>query len=222
MALNERYYALLGKCVGSLNTWKKCVSRLEGIEKNEEMQKLEKLGKEYCVIDNNHKKIENVFKDLEGCINEPGQDYDIDAMFESKLGEQPDIEIRDNEIWGEIFKNRASVQEIKPKKKVDKANYKQVQDDSLLCSDAFSAPIDPISKIIIKKPVRNQICKHIYDMTSILQYIRQSRNKAKCPYIGCNNNTLTNRDLINDTELEEKISQYLSSQEQQEDSDTSE
>lgn len=41
---------------------------------------------------------------------------------------------------------------------------------------AFTVPIDPINRKPIESPVRNKICKHVYDKNSLLQYIGQTRN----------------------------------------------
>ncbi|XP_059158939.1 E3 SUMO-protein ligase NSE2-like [Physella acuta] len=36
-------------------------------------------------------------------------------------------------------------------------------------------------------PVRNTICKHVYDREGIMDYIKQRKAKAKCPAVGCGN-----------------------------------
>ncbi|CAO1413203.1 unnamed protein product [Diamesa tonsa] len=68
--------------------------------------------------------------------------------------------------------------------------------------------VDPITKKLITNPVRNNICKHIYDLESITVAIRNSR-KCRCPYIGCSSRAyLTPESLIEDRELKRKIMQH--------------
>ena len=44
--------------------------------------------------------------------------------------------------------------------------------------------IDPLTKQLIKNPVRNIFCNHIYEETSIQEAIKM---KVRCPYMGCSN-----------------------------------
>lgn len=221
MALNERYSAILDKCIGSLTTWKKFIEEnLRGSDKDTEIAKLKSLAQEYCTVDGNHKRSENAIQTVEECITDPAQIYNVDALFKEKLEGQPIEDPTLNEIWGQLFQNDLSIQEIMPKKKKDHTQFEEI-DDSLLCSSSFSAPVDPISKTIIRKPVRNKKCKHVYDSSSIYDYIRQSRNKARCPYVGCKNNKLVTSDFQEDRQLEEKITQYLATQENEASDDDS-
>jgi len=219
MSLSDRYSTILDKCVGSLATWKNFINEnMEGSDKDTQMAKLQQIAEEYCLIDENHKRSENAIKSVDEAITNPLENYSIDELYNKKLEEQPNNDPTTNEIWEQLFNNNASIQEIIPKKKKDKTQYEAV-DDSLLCSSSFTAPVDPITKTIIRKPIRNKKCKHVYDNQSIYDYIRQSKNKAKCPYMGCKNNKLVVGDLQEDAQLEEKITQYLQSQANEEDSE---
>lgn len=44
--------------------------------------------------------------------------------------------------------------------------------------------IDPLTKQLIKNPVRNIFCNHVYEETSIQDAIKL---KVRCPYMGCSN-----------------------------------
>lgn len=218
MSLGDRYSALLDKCVGSLTTWQNFIhENLEGRDKEIERAKLQEIVKEYCIIDINHDRSVKAITLLEEALTDASQTYNVDTIYAEKLSEQETGDPTDNEIWRQLFNNDLSIQEVKFKKRKDRAQYEEV-DDSLLCSSAFTAPTDPITKLIIRKPVRNKKCKHVYDH-SIYDYIRQSRNKAKCPYMGCKNNRLIPDDLQEDRQLEEQITQYLATQESQQSTD---
>lgn len=219
MALSERYSATLDKCLGSLTTWKNFINEnLESSDKSAETAKLQVITQEYCIINDNHKRSENAIEMIEQITTDAAQNYNIDVMFNDKLSEQPVEDPTSSEIWEQIISNNISVQEIRPKKKKESTQYEEI-DDSLLCSSSFSAPLDPISKKLVHRPVRNIKCKHIYDKDSIYAYVRQSKRKAKCPYVGCKNNHLVVSDLQDDAQLEERITQYLASQENEGESD---
>ena len=69
-------------------------------------------------------------------------------------------------------------------------------------------PIDPFTQKEIEIPVVNRVCKHVYDKTSITNYINQRAQggrSGRCPTIGCLNRNVTFNDLIEDKELKEKI-----------------
>lgn len=57
--------------------------------------------------------------------------------------------------------------------------------------------IDPYTKQKIIKPVRNNICKHIYDEESVDRMF-QGKYFVSCPYIGCTNHHFTKKDLLYD------------------------
>ncbi|XP_030750494.1 E3 SUMO-protein ligase NSE2-like [Sitophilus oryzae] len=222
MALKERYSVALNKCLRSLSSWKNVISdNLDTSTKQVEMQKFQDLLKEYCLIDNDFKKSEQAISLVEDKLGKIENLEDIDKVFQEKLSEQPDEEVTSSEIWQEYFLEDLSVQELKQKKKKDKAVYEEVGDDSVLCSSSFTPPIDPISKTVIRNPVKNKNCKHIYESDSIYQYMRQSKRKARCPYVGCKNNKLDGSDLTEDKELEEKISQYIAQSQDSSDGDSS-
>lgn len=54
----------------------------------------------------------------------------------------------------------------------------QMEEENLL------EKIDPITKQLIKNPVRNIFCNHVYEETSIMEAIL---NNVRCPYLGCSN-----------------------------------
>lgn len=215
MSLSDRYTVLLDKCANSLTTWKTLIDEhLEDPNKAAELQKIDSITKEYCRIDDNHQRSEKALALLKESVSDHRENQSIDDLFQKLLAEQDVHEPTEHELWRQLFANDMSIQEVVPKKKKDKTEYETV-DDSLMCSSSFSAPVDPITKVVIRKPMRNLKCKHIYDSQSIYDYIRQSKSKAKCPYVGCQNNRLRPTDLVADDRLEQQISQHLASQESQ-------
>ncbi|CAG7732099.1 unnamed protein product [Allacma fusca] len=57
------------------------------------------------------------------------------------------------------------------------------------------ATIDPLTMRNIKNPVRNQICGHIYDGETILNFMKASDKIVRCPYAGCENLNLSKEHL---------------------------
>nr|KAG5697648.1 hypothetical protein BaRGS_011197 [Batillaria attramentaria] len=55
-------------------------------------------------------------------------------------------------------------------------------------------------------PVRNKICKHSYDKTGIMEYLKKRGKKALCPVIGCGNKKpITSSDLEDNKDLRSLI-----------------
>lgn len=74
--------------------------------------------------------------------------------------------------------------------------------------------IDPLTKQLIKNPVRNIFCNHVYEETSILEAIK---SKVRCPYMGCSNKqVLKNTHLKLDEQLRNIINEAQNQQEQME------
>lgn len=55
--------------------------------------------------------------------------------------------------------------------------------------------IDPYTKQLIAKPVKNKVCLHIYDQSSV-DIMFQRKLFISCPYIGCTNSNFTKRDIL--------------------------
>jgi hypothetical protein len=69
-------------------------------------------------------------------------------------------------------------------------------------------PKDPITKTNIRKAVRNKVCNHIYDRTSIENYIDQrkaNKQRVPCPVAGCRNKNTEKKDLVPDDETNNLI-----------------
>ncbi|XP_050342713.1 E3 SUMO-protein ligase NSE2-like [Nymphalis io] len=80
--------------------------------------------------------------------------------------------------------------------------------------------IDPITLKPIENPVRNKICKHVYERDVILKHI-QRKQGAKCPVAGCvSQQPLRSENLISDEEFRTRMSIPQNSNVSQEELDT--
>ncbi|XP_072940419.1 uncharacterized protein [Epargyreus clarus] len=78
------------------------------------------------------------------------------------------------------------------------------EDSDLSFVGVQSAHIDPFSLRPIINPMRNKICKHVYEKNTIESIIK-SKNKG-CPYVGCTNKKqMESGDLIFDVELKHTL-----------------
>lgn len=65
--------------------------------------------------------------------------------------------------------------------------------------------VDPLTKKPLQNPVRNKICKHVYDKMSMLEAIRVNP-RVRCPQVGCGNkNFIQTGHLVEDKELKRKL-----------------
>ena len=68
-------------------------------------------------------------------------------------------------------------------------------DDDLEMTQTEINTVCPISKVEMKKPVRNSACGHVYDKASIEHILRQ-RPGSICPVVGCPNKMSVQRDQL--------------------------
>jgi len=66
--------------------------------------------------------------------------------------------------------------------------------EGLIAEELIVGKLDPYTRQPITKPVRNKVCKHIYDLESVNQMFL-SKMFISCPYIGCTNKHFTKADL---------------------------
>uniref|UniRef100_A0A2M4AXN1 E3 SUMO-protein ligase NSE2 n=1 Tax=Anopheles triannulatus TaxID=58253 RepID=A0A2M4AXN1_9DIPT len=57
-------------------------------------------------------------------------------------------------------------------------------DEELIMEDDPSSMIDPILKKPLEVPVRNTVCNHVYEKSSIEQLLKMNQN-TRCPVVGC-------------------------------------
>ena len=68
-------------------------------------------------------------------------------------------------------------------------------DDDLTMTQTEINTVCPISKVEMKKPVRNSACGHVYDKASIEHILRQ-RPGSICPVVGCPNKMSVQKDQL--------------------------
>ncbi|XP_043655878.1 E3 SUMO-protein ligase MMS21-like [Drosophila teissieri] len=68
---------------------------------------------------------------------------------------------------------------------------------------------DPWSKALMKNPVRNEKCGHIYDRDSVMLIIKDNIG-IRCPVLGCANRTyIQPAHLVEDANVQQKIQQRM-------------
>lgn len=83
--------------------------------------------------------------------------------------------------------------------------------------------IDPLTKKKLVNPVRNKICNHVYEKSSITEGINMN-HRMPCPQLGCGNKKFVClSDLVEDRLLQKKLAhmraQELKAQEEADESD---
>ena len=105
-----------------------------------------------------------------------------------------DIEEEFNRIKAELSNNNAKIDVaghpwIKELGSIlnddgDEPQTEDIDDEDIAMTQTEINTICPISKVEMKKPVKNLACGHVYDKTSIEAILRQ-RSASVCPVVGC-------------------------------------
>ena len=53
-----------------------------------------------------------------------------------------------------------------------------IENEDLVATEECVNIIDPIGKKVMTEPVRNKVCGHVYEKSTVLQMIKQSRRKG--------------------------------------------
>lgn len=213
MTLQERHEQILERCVESLKTWKDLIAEyVEDDDSATEINKLKETTQGYCEISGDFKKALKALQKVEQQVNESEDSTtDVNKLFEENLKLETDTteDYINSDIWQSVFRGMSDVMEVKSKKrKLNDSEFDELE-DSVFCSNVFTPPIDPISKAVIREPVRSRKCKHVYERAMIVDYIKQQKRKAKCPYIGCSSKQLLMGDIVEDSQLRSQITQYM-------------
>ncbi|XP_045113452.1 E3 SUMO-protein ligase NSE2-like [Portunus trituberculatus] len=105
-----------------------------------------------------------------------------DDLLEESIGElQMDSPI------DEVIAQSAALKSFKELLEENNVASNPDPDGDLIATQYSSTFLDPISKKRMTDPVRNKICDHVYDRGTITVMIAKSKQKLKCPIIGCAN-----------------------------------
>ncbi|XP_055629954.1 E3 SUMO-protein ligase NSE2-like [Toxorhynchites rutilus septentrionalis] len=86
----------------------------------------------------------------------------------------------------------------------DQRNGTEMVDDDLHVEETI-CDIDPITKRPLEIPVRNKICNHVYEKSSI-EALLKNNPRTRCPVMGCAaNQFVTLTDLAEDRMLQHKL-----------------
>lgn len=141
--------------------------------------------------------------------------------------------IETSEMFDEVYKeeyNKVHIKDMKSTKayqdmvSIINIYLKPSEDDGTIASNNVidediemeeNIPtMDPITKNPLVHPVRNKICNHVYEKSSILEAIKMN-SRTRCSTLGCSNKEfIALRHLIDDTLLQKKLA-YMRNQHQQ-------
>lgn len=123
----------------------------------------------------------------------------------------------------ELAKYKIFVQEIdsviveEPVEEPGETNVTMIDADMMVQETQLY--IDPISKQYITNPVKNTVCGHIYEKTTILGAIQMNK-RMRCPYMGCSNKRhVAAEHLVEDNQLRAKLTRLVTQRQEQMDED---
>ncbi|XP_066970197.1 E3 SUMO-protein ligase NSE2-like [Macrobrachium rosenbergii] len=132
-----------------------------------------------------------------------------DSVFEDKINLTCDDEIVDKDTEVQVIQQE--IQAIVDSQNLDRKKIFTAEDDLVATEEEVNI-IDPITKTRMTEPVRNRICGHVYEKSSVLQMIRQKKRKGfRCPTMACANRSPINpQDLIDAPDVLRAIRQQES------------
>lgn len=203
------YENILGHCIDSL---KSCKDLSDKYLKNdtEIFSLIKDLAKEYSEANFSKEKSDRAILRIEKDLNRIDNiDLDIEALHKKYIDEdETELILTESAVWKDVFSG-SDIQEIlQENETLSDANFERV-DDSLLCSNVFQPPIDPISKVLIKEPYKNAVCGHYFDYDTIMNYVKEKKGKTKCPYMGCANVAFRASHLKLDERMKKQVLLYL-------------
>ncbi|XP_064092434.1 E3 SUMO-protein ligase NSE2-like [Macrobrachium nipponense] len=132
-----------------------------------------------------------------------------DSVFKDKINLACDDEIVSKDTEVQVIQQE--IQAIVDNQNLDGKKIFDVGEDLVATEEEVNI-IDPITKTRMTEPVRNKICGHVYEKSSVLQMIRQKKRKGfRCPAMACANRSLINpQDLIDAPDVLRAIRQQES------------
>ncbi|XP_047491925.1 E3 SUMO-protein ligase NSE2-like [Penaeus chinensis] len=133
-------------------------------------------------------------KSLDG--SEAAETEDVGELFDQCLRS-----LEDDTDQQEIVNNDSSVKNFRTLLQNEESgdNDNDNEDGDLIVTQQEVNLIDPISMKRMTDPVRNKICGHVYERSSVVNMIKQNRRKGFCcPNVGCENRERLKMDDLED------------------------
>ncbi|XP_017770226.1 PREDICTED: uncharacterized protein LOC108557980 [Nicrophorus vespilloides] len=201
---SEKHEKMLNDCLDSLRTSSSLVNEYDDDNEEDNIEKMQNITKSFCDAEKEYEMSQIALEQTaEYFDNKEGLNtVDVREMYLKYLKDvDSSTSFTEHQIW------KAIEGIIDPGQKSKKPD--DCHDDSLICTTAFTVPIDPISKKVVMNPCVNSVCKHIYEFSVIIKYIQtKKKGNIRCPYIGCTNKHIQVKHLEKDPELELKIKNF--------------
>lgn len=182
-------------------------------------ERIQALGRQVVEADSNLKHTIECISSAAGEMQEEFNNFvvneDQEAYYPSfQLQLKEDVSVMNNQesTVQQIDANRRLVNIQQTIRELQQAPQENEEEDvdfaEINTQQLEKIPIDPFTQKEIEIPVVNKKCKHVYDKSSITNYLNQrakSGRTGQCPQIGCLNRNVTFNDLVEDKELKEKI-----------------
>lgn len=183
-----------------------CQNIFDENEMNELDQTFGDIVKGFCMVDIEHQATIESLNKTKQYYEDKNNDMDVpvekcyEKFYEKRMNKNLNKQIEKHSLWARYRSNFEEIEEEDNRETVD-------EDSGLVSMDVFVPPTDPISKTLIRNPVRNNKCGHIYEKDTILVLIKKN---TRCPYIGCpNKQHITPANLIEDDKLKRQIERHL-------------
>ncbi|XP_023937832.2 E3 SUMO-protein ligase NSE2 [Bicyclus anynana] len=169
-------------------------------ERDSELELLKNCVREYCAMEAKQgfeaEALVRAKRDIDAS-NLDSLDEKFNAHFNSLLAQRPPN--IDNHPAVREFDKRVRNGLKKPAQNLDESD--------IAITETQETYVDAITKMLIKDPVRNTMCGHVYERSAILAHIK-SRTRVRCPVMGCvNREPMQISHLVEDEEIRLRIAQ---------------
>ena len=177
----------------TLGVCRRVMEELEGAEQGEATDTLRNIVEGYVTDSQEQKANNNVLRTLKNKLAKMEiTDWpdDIEEEFYRMRSETSNNNVQKNVQDHPWIKELGSILNNEE----DEPQTEDIDDDLAMTQTEINT-VCPISKVEMKKPVRNSACGHVYDKASIEHILRQ-RPGSICPVVGCPNKMSVQRDLL--------------------------
>ncbi|CAG0888408.1 unnamed protein product [Darwinula stevensoni] len=199
---------ILDSAITSLNP---VITYLEGDERNKAVKNLQSAMKHAITSEQNLKTHVTVIKSLQAELkNDPSIDIPkrYNSMMKSvgrkvpKLKEHGKMTNFDEALKSLLRDRQEVVQES--------LNAEEGSDEEIVMTQSEMPSIDPFSGLTMTDPVRNIICSHIYDRSSVIDVLKRNP-QVRCPIPGCGNKKfITLESVVPDNQVKKHLQKMKS------------